>query len=221
MAKTKKPWPNKATSWSYYMQAIEPSGKEINEAFPEYHPMWVIQSQDKIVSGSHFKFMRTHLLQITRPECAAYLRVSASVIQSWENDRTPIPFMAFELLRLVYESVHFRLSHKNWQGWFIKPDGRLVCPERGNLSFSSDELAFIRETHAAKRFFEREYELLRDEIEPLRAELAELKSSNGNDGLLDELKAIEARLATLTAQVSSNKVVPINRSKSTQEVKAA
>jgi DNA-binding transcriptional regulator YiaG len=221
MAKAKTPWPNKATSWSYFMQAIEPSSKEINEAFPEYHPMWVIQSQDKIVSGEHFKAMRTHLLRITRAECAAYLRVTAAVIQKWETGKAPLPFAAFELLRLVYESVHFRLSHKDWQGWFIKPDGRLVCPDRGNLSFSPDELAFIRETHTVKSMYQRENEKLREEIEPLRAELAELKQINGNDGLLDELKAIEARLATLTAQVSINKVVPINRSKSTQEVKAA
>lgn len=225
--KTKKlkPYPNQETLWSYFMQAIEPSSKDINEAFPEYHPMWVIQSQRKIPSSERFKYMREYMLNISREQCATYLRVAVSKIQRWETGKAEVPFMAFEILRLVFESAHFKLSSKYWQGWFIDNDGRLVSPDRGDLSFSPHELSFIRETHQIKTMYETENKKLRAEIEPLRTELAALKARYPHDGLLDELKAIEARLSEISERVSPNKVVHIsNKTKTTEpllEVKAA
>lgn len=219
------PYPNKETQWSYFMQAIEPSNTKINECFPEYHPMWVIQSQRKVVSAEYFRFMRKQLLSMTHKQCAAYLRVTISEIQKWETNKATVPFMAFELLRLVFESAFFRLSNKNWQGWFIGHDGRLVSPDRGNLSFSPDELSFIRETHQIKAMYEIENRKLRAEIEPLRTELAALKAADPNDGVLNELKTIEAKLSEISAKVSPSKVVHIgNKSKTTEsllEIKAA
>jgi len=214
-----KPYPNQATQWSYFMQAIEPNSQEINTAFPEYHPMWVIQSQIKSVSAERFKYMREYMLNMTRQQCAAYLRMDVSNIQRWETGKTPVPFMAFELLRVVFDSVHFKLSNKSWQGWFIDNNGRLVSPDRGNLSFSPDELSLVREAHQFKSMYEAENRRLRNEIEPLRAEIAELRASAGNDGLLDELKIIEARLAELAAKVSNKNVVRIgNGSKNIEPI---
>jgi hypothetical protein len=227
MAKSKKPnpYPNQTTLWSYFMQAIEPNSTEINIAFPEYHPMWVIQSQRKTVSAMQFRLMREHLLKMTRKQCAAYLRATIRSIESWETGKVEVPFIAFELLRVVFESVNFKLSNKSWQGWFVDTNGRLVSPDRGSLSFSSDELSFIRETHQVKSMYQAENKKLRDEVEPLRAEIAELKAARGNDRLLDELKAIEARLAELSTRVTSNNIVHItNKAKiieSLLEVKAA
>ncbi|OIQ92429.1 hypothetical protein GALL_256500 [mine drainage metagenome] len=212
--KQPKPYPNQKTLWSYYMQAIEPNSNEINEAFPEYHPMWVIQSQNKTVSADNFKVLREHMLNMTLIECAAYLRVSVRTIQSWEKGSANVPFVMFELLRLVSESVHFRLSHKDWQGWFIANDGRLVSPDRGSLSFSPDELSYIRETHQVKAMYETENKRLRSEVEPLRAEIAEMRALDSNAGVLNELKTIETKLSELTTKVSRNKVVKIgSRSK--------
>lgn len=227
MAKSKKPnpYPNQTTLWSYFMQAIEPNSTEINIAFPEYHPMWVIQSQRKTVSAVQFRLMREHLLKMTRKQCAAYLRATIHSIESWETGKIEVPFIAFELLRVVFESAFFRLSNKNWQGWFIGHDGRLVSPDRGNLSFSPDELSFIRETHQIKAMYEIENRKLRAEIEPLRTELAALKAADPNDGVLNELKTIEAKLSEISAKVSPSKVVHIgNKSKTTEsllEIKAA
>lgn len=219
------PYPNQATLWSYFMQAIEPNNPEIDAAFPEYHPMWIIQSQRKTVSAEYFLFMREHLLNMTRKQCAAYLRVTISTVKDWETGNDTVPFMAFELLRVVFDSAHSRLSNKNWQGWFIDSDGRLVSPDRGSLSFSAHELSFIRETHQVKAMYENENKQLRAEIEPLRAELAALKAANPHDSLLDELKAIEARLGELATMASPSKVVHIsNKTKITEtllEVKAA
>lgn len=212
-------YPNNKTQWSYFMQAIKPNSKEINVAFPEYHPMWVIQSQSKTVSAENFKVMREFTLNMTIDQCSAYLRVSISTVKGWESGKSPVPFAVFELLRVVCQSVHFKLSHKNWQGWFIDDDGRLVSPDRGSLSFTPNELSFIRETHKVKSMYEAENKLLRNEIEPLRAEIAELRMVDVNHGLIGELKAIEAKLAELAARVSNNKVVRIgSRSKSTEPI---
>jgi DNA-binding transcriptional regulator YiaG len=202
-------FPNKETQWSYFMQAIEPNSIEINVAFPEYHPMWVIQSQKKSVSADYFRFMREKLLSMTIKQCAAYLRVSMSLVKKWEGNQESIPFMAFELLRVVFESANFRLSHKDWRGWFIDQNGRLVSPDRGNLSFSIDELSFIRETHQVKAMYKTENSLLREEVESLRNEISELQVTNNHSLLLGELKEIEERLAELTQKVSNNKVVKI------------
>lgn len=224
-SKKANPYPNEKAQWSYFMQAIEPKNDAINVAFPEYHPMWVIQSQSKSVSAGYFKHMRKFMLNMTVEQCAAYVRVSSNTVRNWEAGKVTVPFAVFELLRVVFESAHFRLSHKDWQGWFIANDGRLVSPDRGSLSFSAHELSFIRETHQVKSMYETENRQLRAEIEPLRVELAALKAADQYDGLLDELKEIEAKLSEISAKVSPSKVVHIgNKPKTIEpllEVKAA
>lgn len=202
-------FPNKETQWSYFMQAIEPTSVEINTAFPEYHPMWVIQSQRKSVSAEYFRFMREQMLDMTRKQCAAYLRITVRLIQKWETNAEPIPFMAFELLRVVFESAHFRLSNKDWQGWFISHDGRLVSPDRGNLSFTPGELSFIRETHQVKSMYQTENNRLKEEVESLCREINEIRTTDSHSKLLSELKEIEERLSELTEKFSSKNVVRI------------
>ncbi len=163
------PYPNDKTLWAYFMQGMEePTDKAINEAFPGYHPPWVQGSHKRKVSGEQFKYCRQHLLNITQRQCAAYLRIKLHVLQAWEQDREPVPFMAFELLRVVYESTDFKLSHPDWAGWFIDPKGRLVSPDRGNLFFTPHEFSYIRETHRFKT-------MLLEENEQLKKELAALK----------------------------------------------
>ncbi len=202
---------SKETQWAYFMQAIEPSDKVINDAFTEYHPMWLIQSQKTTISSGQFKFMREHLLNMTVEQCAAYLRVHRTSVNRWENGKSAIPFMVFELLRLVFESANFRLSHQNWQGWFINHEGRLVSPDRAEVSFSPDDLSYVREIHQAKSHFEIEYNRMTAEVMPLKAEIKELKAALGDEGvLLNELKLIENKLSDITSKISSVKVVRLN-----------
>lgn len=208
--KKKTNYPNKSTLWAYFMQAIEPRSQKLNEAFPEFHPMWVVKSQKLDATAEQFKFMRQHLMRVTQKQCAAFMRVKLWVIQAWEQGKQPVPFIAIELLRLVTESADFRLSNEHWQGWFITQDGHLVTPDRGNLSFTPADLSYIRETHQAKSIYEAENIRLRAEIAPLKAEITELRELNGNDGLLlNELQQMESRLAEIAANFSSSKVVKL------------
>jgi len=199
--KKPNPYPDKATLWSYYMQAIEPTSEEINKMFPEYHPLWVQQSQKIKVSGERFSYYREHCLGVTQTQCAAYLRVTIRQIKLWELNKQPVPFMVFELLRLVHESVHFRLSHKDWNGWFVDTQGRLACPDRGNLSFDPLDLTMVREVQNANRVYLQQYKQLQMEIEPLKAEIAALKKVSYANVLLGELSEIEHKLASVLGKM--------------------
>jgi DNA-binding transcriptional regulator YiaG len=223
MRKAKRAYPNKETLWSYFMQAIEPSSEAINKAFPEYHPMWVIQSQRLVLGAEQFKYLRKELLGISQEQCAAYMRVSLSSVRAWEKGSIQVPFMAVELLRLVYESPEFRLSHNHWQGWFINRDGRLVSPDSRDLAFAPHELSYIRETHRDKALYELENQKLRAEVEHLRAENAELTLGNEDLRLVEELKLIEKRLCELSRMTNQRKVVKLHQKQEPikQEAKCA
>lgn len=199
-----KATPSEKSLWAYWMQAIEPNNSAIDAAFPGYHPLWVQRSQRLTVSGEQFKFFRQYLLGISQKQCAAYLRVTLRIIQAWEQNRVPVPFMAFELLRLVYEGSTFKLSHPDWDGWFIEPkSGKLVSPDRGDLSFSPAELSYVRETYSSKTNLEADNDRLRAEVAALKTELEELRSLINNDGLLDELHLMKDHIAAMLEKVGS------------------
>lgn len=214
----KKPrpcYPNKATLHSYMMQALEPDNAAINNAFGEFHPKWVVNSHKTKCNGETLKYWRVHLLKLTQAKMAAYLRTSTSKISKWENNITSIPFVVMELLRLVYESPDFGLSHADWAGWFINKDGRLVAPDTRDLSFHPHELTYVRETYQFMENYRRENEKLKAEIESLQNDLAQHKKTDNSD-LMDELKAIEMRLMQLNNQISnSNNVIPLHSNPST------
>ncbi|NOT67116.1 MAG: hypothetical protein HOP04_02095 [Methylophilaceae bacterium] len=205
--KTLNNYPNQKTCWSYYMQAIEPVSKEINEAFPEYHPMWVISSQSTTVTGKHFKRIREAFLKITQEQCAAYLRIKPWHISAWENEKKPVPFIAFEILRLVYESANFRLSHQDWAGWFITDQGRLVCPDAGDLSFLSTDLPGIHWVKQLARTHELENKRMKAELQPLKEEIKALKefmAINELAELTNDLNELEAKVGQIIGRINSS-----------------
>lgn len=199
------PYPDKATLWAYYMQAIEPTSEEINKTFPEYHPLWVQQSQKIKPSGIQLSHLREYCLGITQTQCASYLRVSIRQIKLWELNKQEVPFVVFELLRLVHESVHFRLSHKNWNGWFINQEGRLVCPDRGNLSFCPLDLTMVREVQNANRCYLLQYQEAITKISTLEAEIIALKKVNYEDDLLTEMEYLQSKIKVLLNRMNEAK----------------
>jgi transcriptional regulator with XRE-family HTH domain len=210
--KTLNTYPNQKTLWSYYMQAIEPVSREIDKAFPEYHPMWIINSQTAMISGKKFYHLREYVMKITQEQCAAYLRVKPCLINAWENEKKPVPFMAFELLRLVYETANFRLSHRDWAGWFVNEVGRLVSPDVGNLSFSPGDLSGVNGVKQLARTYELENKQMKAEIEPLRAEINVLKQCLAFDELSDLLqyiKELESKINLTFERINSTHLANI------------
>ena len=200
--------PSETTRWAYGMQAIEPISETINQAFPEYHPQWVMQSQRMAIDPENFCYLRKSLLHLSQQQCAAYLRVSQRTLRYWENGGVPIPFMAFELLRLVYESVNFRLSHPDWDGWFINCDGKLVSPDIGKLDFSPAQFNAVPRIHALKSSFEAENKRLHAELAEAIAENTRLRQVFLSQGVVDELTLMRDRLNSLVASIATAHVIP-------------
>ncbi|WP_147072343.1 helix-turn-helix domain-containing protein [Sulfuriferula plumbiphila] len=205
--------PSNRTSWAYWMQAIEPKSEAINRAFPGYHPLWVMQSQRMNVTPEHFLWLRKHLLNITQHQAAAYLRVSVATVSAWENGTESLPFMAFELLRLVYESTANRLSHAQWDGWFIGKDGGFVCPDVGSLSITPQDFGALQYTKAELETHRAENNRLRAAIAAQIAENNSLRELFVNQGMVDELENIRDRIGELFGQLNTAKIFQIKPSR--------
>ncbi|KAF0102938.1 MAG: hypothetical protein FD187_1775 [bacterium] len=209
--KTAKPrarGPSDKTRWAYWMQAIEPTNPAIEEAFPGYHPLWVQESQRIHVTPKSFHHLRRSCLNVTRSKVAAYLRVSVRTVQRWENGDAPIPFMAFEVLRLVFESTAHRLSHARWDGWYFDREGRLVSPDVGRLAVGPEDftaLVFLRGELDAHR---QQSASLREEIAALEAENTRIRQMYRDQGVTRELEAMQDRLDGLLASIRTAQVIP-------------
>lgn len=201
------------TIWAYHMQAIEPRDLKIIQAFPDYHPMWLIQSQEMPVTGARFKYMRETLLGMSVNECAAYLRLDRVTVYRYERDGARIPFSAFELLRVLYESPQFKMSHQSWDGWYISKDGKLVSPDVGNLAFTPNDLSTVRHAHAYNRTLRHEVEKLTRELQLANEKLERFEQSQIEAEILDELVELEQSLSAIRSKIGKSKVIALNFAK--------
>lgn len=202
------PAPSNKTRWAYWMQAIEPTAPEIDAAFPGYHPLWVQSSQRLTIAPENFRHLRRHCLNITQTQAAAYLRVKATEVRAWERGEKPIPFMAFELLRLVFESVAFRLSHAAWDGWYIDHDGHFVSPDMGKLAVTPAEVSFLPMLRNHRDILQAEVGRLKAELEAQQAENTRLRTLYQTNGIVRELAGMHERLAALMESIQTAQVIP-------------
>ncbi|MCK9201723.1 MAG: hypothetical protein M0P59_01325 [Gallionella sp.] len=200
-------YPSKESRWAYYMQAIEPTSQELNDAFPGYHPQWLQLSQKFTISPAHFKAMRESL-GLSVEQCAAYLRTSSNSVYKWERGDANVPFPAFELLRVIRESVSFKTSHPKWEGWFINERGVMHSPNIGGKGFTPEYLEWVswQGTEAGK---------LRGEVSTLQAKLDKAVEENTNlrqmfvaHGVVDELAAMQNTINDLMVRIATAKVLP-------------
>lgn len=199
--------PSDKTRWAYWMQAIEPTSEEINEAFPGYHPQWVRLSQLRQVTGQNFKGMRD-ILQITPEQCAAYLRVSPGTVRRWENGHASVPFTAFELLRMVTKSVHARVSHKNWDGWFISENGSLISPDVGGNGFTPVQLNILSFQRGEAPQLRIENARLQALLDEAQAENTKLRQMYVAQGVVDELAAMQETISGLMSRIATARIIP-------------
>jgi DNA-binding transcriptional regulator YiaG len=189
------------------MQAIEPKSEAINKAFPEYHPQWVIASQMMTVAPENFKMMRS-MMGLNSEQCAAYLRVNTRTIWAWDSGESPVPFMAFELLRLVFESVKFKLSHPEWNGWFIGNHGELISPDIGGKGFTPAQLVWSALTKSEAALLRNENVQLKNELSEARAENTQLRQMFVSHGVVNELATMQDTINDLMARIATAKVIP-------------
>lgn len=212
-AKPRAQGPSEKTQWSYWMQAIEPTDPDIEQAFPGFHPLWVQQSQKLKVGPVNLKHLRRHCLNVTQAQAAAYLRVKLREYQAWERGTMPAPFMAFELLRLVYTSTAYRLSHAVWDGWHFGEDGCLVSPNVGRQEVRPEDFT-------ALVFLRGELEAHRRDVARLTAENIRLRQAFRENSITHELEAMQTRLGDLLASIKTAQVIPFPTQQTRMEAAA-
>ncbi len=201
--------PSEKSLWAYWMQAIEPNSQEINEAFLGYHPQWIVRSQvGSEISAEHFCYMRKTVLRISQRQCAAYLRVSLKTITRWEKDEADIPFAALELLRVVYHSAQFKLSHPEWDGWFISTTGKLISPYSRDLALTPEDLNLVPYLHNWNATMKDEVEKLTEELAAARAENTALRELFLANGITDEVAAMQEKINGLMTRINTARVIP-------------
>ncbi len=214
------PAPSEKSRWAYFMQAIEPKDEAINRAFPGYHPQWIVQSQAITIAGKNFHWMR-HGMGLTVEQCAAYLRVNPSTVRRWEADTVPVPFAAFELLRVISNTPFFKLSHHRWDGWFIEQkNGALVSPDYGITATPEDINTIQLVQHKLSRL-ESENQRMKSDLADMQAENTRLREMYVSHGVVDELTTMQERIGALMTRINTAKVYPFPTPEEHQTAKEA
>lgn len=195
------------TSWAYWMQAIEPTSEAINKAFPDYHPQWLQLSQRYTIAPENFKGLRRSL-GLTVTQCAAYLRADKRTLLKWEKGVSPVPFAVFELLRLVLESVRFKMSHVKWDGYFINDKGVLHSPDIGGKGFTPEQLVWSTMTRSEAALLRNDVTKLQGQLDATIAENTALREMYLSNGVTDEVAAVQKKINALMARINTARVIP-------------
>lgn len=214
--------PSAKTRWAYWMQAIEPTSEALNETFPDYHPQWVQMSQMRAISPAMFAGFRESM-GMTRGQCAAYLRVGFPTVAAWERGSRPVPFACFELLRVIRESVSFKMSHPEWDGWFISRDGVLVSPDLGAKQgeFTSERLNWLGWSTNEAAMLRNEVIQLKDELGAAISENTRLRQLFLNNGVLDERASMQDKINNLMDSIGTAHVIPFHSTRNEQPLEIA
>ena len=199
--------PSEKTRWAYWMQAIEPNSEDLNRAFPDYHPQWVQMSQQLTIAGVLFKGMRW-LLGMTPEQCAGYLRVSVNTIFRWEDDKAKVPFACFELLRVVSETVRFKMSHPSWDGWFINYHGVLHSSDIGGKGFTPEQLILATMTRSDAALLRNDVKKLQSQLDAAMAENTSLREMFLDNGVTDEVASMQEKINALMTRINAARVIP-------------
>jgi DNA-binding transcriptional regulator YiaG len=209
--------PSDKTRWAYFMQAIEPKSEEINKAFPDYHPQWLQLSQQLTIGPENFKNMRRSL-GLTVTQCAAYLRADKSTLHKWENGSSPVPFAEFELLRLVLESVRFKMSHVKWAGYFIDDKGVLHSPDIGGKGFTPEQLVWSSMTRSEAALLRNDVNKLQNRLDVAIAENTALREMFLDNGVTDEVAAMQDKVNALMNRINTARVIPFAPTQDEQQL---
>lgn len=197
--------PSEKTRWAYWMQAIEPTSEELNRAFPDYHPQWVQMSQRFAIAPENFKALRKSL-GMSVEQCAAYLRTDKSTVHKWEKGVYRLPFSAFELLRLVLESVKFKMSHPKWDGWFINENGVLHSPDIGGKGWTPEQLVWSTMTRSEAALLRNDVKKLQSQLDAAIAENTALRKMFLDNGVTDEVASMQEKINALMNRINTARV---------------
>jgi DNA-binding transcriptional regulator YiaG len=112
--------------------------------------------------------LRAGLKQV---QAADMLDVSVKTLRNWEESRSPVPYAAFRVMRLM---GGYLLAGKAWEGWTLKDD-QLFSPE--GRSFKPHELRYISNYFTMARLFLKSRDSLKTQTPELSTAASEAASS--------------------------------------------
>ena len=139
-------------------------------------------------------------------------------LRAWERGYLKIPFMAFELLRMVRESAAFRLSHAQWDGWYIDSDGKFVSPDVGKLQITPPDFAALQYIVGERDCLRTVNDKQRDALAALVQENARLRELSVNPEVIDEIARIRDCLDAIVKRASGNRPVVVKLPISSRQV---
>lgn len=110
----------------------------------------------KWIDPEQFRLSR-HRAELNRKQAAEMLDVTLKTIRNWEESRSPVPYTAFRVMRLLGGYV---LNGKAWEGWTMWK-GKLYSPE--GRSFEPHELRHISNYFTSARLFLQERKSLKSQ----------------------------------------------------------
>jgi hypothetical protein len=200
--------------WSSWMNGADPewfhtlAAKKLAQVFGGNQPQWFIQSDPwKPITPGYFKSLRKTIMRLSVAQCAAYLRVPRTHISAWESGKTPVPFSAYEALRLQYETNFFKMSHRVWDGWYIEQQtGKLISPDNGKIAVLPGELNTLLLTYGRLSSLEETCTTQSQRIDALEAENAALRGHDKVRAVTVELENMQATIADLLSGMKTAEI---------------
>lgn len=119
-----------------------------------------------------------------------------------------MPFACFELLRVIRESVQFKMTHPEWDGWFLTEKGVLVSPDVGGNGFTPQQLVWSTMTRNEAALLRNEVAQLKEELSTAIAENTALRQMFLSNGVLKELAFMQDKINGLMDRIGTAHVIP-------------
>lgn len=182
-----------------------------NPLWAGFRPEWLRDAERTArVTPENFGDIRRHVLVMTLEQCAAFLRVGAADVASWEAGIAPIPYTAYLALRMAGDLQYLPHRIKEWVDFKIigaGPDAGMLLDTRTGEMFSPGEIATIRYAYAQASSVLAENHRLKRQIEAMHGEVERLRSLRQIDGVTRELEGMQERMQALLAEL--NQGVPL------------
>jgi len=168
--------------------------------------------QIRQASGEEFFQLRRYILQLSRADVARLLRVAKNTIWDWETCRTRLPFSAYFSLRLIAESLRFRLASEAWRDWELdqhcvvsgtkRREATYLRNMKTGACFEPQDLEdFWLVAQRAQMLADNEHDL-RARADALTGENTALRELFRADGVTSELHAMQDRLQALHGRIN-------------------
>lgn len=197
----------------------------IDEAHAAYAAAWAQPyAEIRTADGAEFFQLRRHVLQLSRADVARLLRVSTNAVRGWETDRCRVPFSAFFALRLIAESLRFRLASQAWSNWQLE-DGHQMTRTgkvREAVYLKNTETGACFEPEDLNNFWltAQRVQMLADNeanlkarVEALTRENTELRELFQRDGVTAELHNVREQVQALYEKINTGTVHQLHMKK--------